>query len=67
MSRPRLAVMETASWCPDDRITSIGAMFWILTQLENEDPNSFLYSSSRLCTNRVPRSSGAALVERDPR
>ena len=45
MSRPRLAVMETASWYPDDRITSIRAMFRILTQLENEDPNSFLYSS----------------------
>lgn len=45
MSRPRLAVMETASWYPDDQITSIRAMFRILAQLENEDPNSFLYSS----------------------
>ena len=42
---PRLAVIETAEWYEDDQTTSIKALFHILTQLECDDPNEFLYSS----------------------
>lgn len=45
MSKPKLAVVETGSWYADDQITSIKPMMQILAQLENDDPNSFLYSS----------------------
>ena len=41
----RLAVIETAEWYENDRITSIKPLFHILTQLECDNPNDFLYSS----------------------
>lgn len=40
-----LAVMETAQWYRNDQITSIKAMFHILTQLELNNPSYFLYSN----------------------
>lgn len=42
---PRIAILETAEWYENDRITSVKTIFSILAQLEEGDPNEFLYST----------------------
>ena len=43
--KPRLAVLETAEWYDNDRITSIKPLLQIIMQHLTNDPSHFLYST----------------------